>query len=287
MVGVLITFAFIVAIGGTLWLARKGVGATYTLYSRFRWGAGLKVNQPVLFAGIQIGTVDKIDINPNGFLDVVLKIEKERKIPDGTLAKVEQTSFFGDKAVALDPPTRLTGAWVQPGDTLPAAPPAPSIDDLLARVDSISRGVADMTETIQIEFVRGGGIADLRKTIASMNELAGQLNTVAAVQSRNLSATMASFRHTLTAIDSAAIDSTLKNLRTTSERVTALTGDFQQTSTRLNGILGKLESGDGTAAKLLNDPGLYYDLRALMMQADSLIADVKRNPKRYINVKVF
>jgi phospholipid/cholesterol/gamma-HCH transport system substrate-binding protein len=48
-----------------------------------------------------------------------------------------------------------------------------------------------------------------------------------------------------------------------------------------------VDSGGGSAAKLLNDPGMYNDTRALLQRMDSLLADIKKNPKRYINVKVF
>jgi phospholipid/cholesterol/gamma-HCH transport system substrate-binding protein len=211
------------------------------------------------------------------------------RIPDGTQAKVQQVSFFGDMAIALDPTTarRPADGFLSPGDTVPAAPPPVSINDLEARVDTMSRDVRLMTDKFAIEFVQGGGIADLRRTVASMNNLATQLENVAQVQSQNLTATMASLRRTLSAVDSATIDSTMKNFRTTSERVATLTAGLDSTSTRINGLLARLESGDGSAAKLLNDPGLYNDLRAVLMQADSLMADIKRNPKRYINVKVF
>jgi phospholipid/cholesterol/gamma-HCH transport system substrate-binding protein len=51
--------------------------------------------------------------------------------------------------------------------------------------------------------------------------------------------------------------------------------------------MGKIETGDGTMGRLLNDPGVYNELRQSLARLDSLIADVKANPKRYINVKVF
>ena len=49
-------------------------------------------------------------------------------------------------------------------------------------------------------------------------------------------------------------------------------------------------SGDGSrphSSRLLNDPGAYNDVRGLLQRMDSLLADIKKNPKRYINVKIF
>jgi phospholipid/cholesterol/gamma-HCH transport system substrate-binding protein len=48
-----------------------------------------------------------------------------------------------------------------------------------------------------------------------------------------------------------------------------------------------VDSGTGTAAKLINDPGLYNDLRTLTQRLDSLTADFKKNPRRYINLEIF
>jgi phospholipid/cholesterol/gamma-HCH transport system substrate-binding protein len=56
---------------------------------------------------------------------------------------------------------------------------------------------------------------------------------------------------------------------------------------RLNSVIAKLEKGDGSAAKLLNDPGLYNDLRSVLNRVDSLTADFKKNPRRYIDLRIF
>ena len=54
-----------------------------------------------------------------------------------------------------------------------------------------------------------------------------------------------------------------------------------------NGILAKVDTGSGTAARLVNDPAVYNNLKGLLARLDSLTADLKKNPKRYINVHIF
>ena len=287
LVGVLITFALLVAIGGTLWLARKGLGRNYTLHTRFDWGAGIKAGQPVQLAGIQVGTLKRIDLNQNGWLDITMQIDRQYQVPEGTTATVQSVSLFGDKAIALTPPRRPTGSYIAVGDTVPAGRAAPTIDELMFRLDTVSRGVADMTSTIRIEFVRNGGIADLRRTIARTNDFVEQLSVIADQQSRALTRTMASLNRTVSALDSAAVDSTVRNVNRTTANLATLTTDLQQTTTRLNALLGKIENGDGSAGKLLNDPALYNDVRGLVARMDSLMADFKKHPKRYINLEIF
>jgi phospholipid/cholesterol/gamma-HCH transport system substrate-binding protein len=136
-------------------------------------------------------------------------------------------------------------------------------------------------------MVATGGIRDLRSTIGATNRLVADFSAIANEQSRQLSATMASLRRATTAIDPAKVDSTLANFQTTSANLAELSGQVKETSRKLDAVLAKVDSGPGSAAMLINDPGAYNDVRALLQRMDSLIADIKKNPKRYINVKIF
>jgi phospholipid/cholesterol/gamma-HCH transport system substrate-binding protein len=135
--------------------------------------------------------------------------------------------------------------------------------------------------------VAAGGLREMRQAIAGTNRLIAEFSSIADEQSRQLSATMTSLRRTMSAIDPAKVDSTMTNVRTASANMAAMSADLKETSAKLDLILAKVDSGPGSAAMLLNDPGIYNDARGVLARIDSLVADVKRNPKRYINVSVF
>ena len=287
LVGVFVTVALIVGILGTLWLSRSGLlSDTYPLYTRFRWGANLKQGQEVWLAGYAVGTVDRVELRPDGWLDVWMSVDEKYSVPEGSIAQLRTASFFGDMAINLEPPLNFRSS-VQRGDTIPAAPPPPSMDALLSRLDSVSRGVSDVAQAFEIQMVREGGIQDLRGTIANTNRLIRQISQVADEQSRGLTRLTTTLQRSISAIDSAVVDSTMRNIRTTTANLAQLTADFQETRERMTALLTKLETGDGSAAKLLNDPGLYNDVRALVQRVDSLTVDFKKNPRKYINLEIF
>jgi phospholipid/cholesterol/gamma-HCH transport system substrate-binding protein len=83
------------------------------------------------------------------------------------------------------------------------------------------------------------------------------------------------------------VDSTLKNLQATSAQIEQLTREFKQTNAQVQGVLDKVSNGPGTAGKLLNDPAVYARLDTLLLRVDSLVMDLKKNPKKYINLRIF
>ena len=169
----------------------------------------------------------------------------------------------------------------------PIGPSTPGIAELTAKADSVMRSVNTITAALEREMVGSGGIHDLRNTIGATNRLVNDFSAIANEQSRQLTATMQSVRRATTAIDPAKVDSTLANFRTTSANLAELSAQVKETSRKLDAVLAKVDSGPGSASKLLNDPGAYNDVRGLLQRMDSLLADIKKNPKRYINVKIF
>ena len=286
LVGLVVTAAIVVTVLGSLWLARGGLSKGYPLYAKFPWGAGLKQGQPVLLVGVNVGYVDQVDLHQDGTLVTTLRIQKNYQVPVTSKAAVIPNGIFGDMAIAVTP-SRPDPRAFKPGDTIPIGPSTPGIAELTSKADSITRSVNAMTSALEHEMVAGGGIRDLRQTIAATNRMVNEFAAVASEQSKQLTATMTSLRRATSAIDPAKVDSTITNFRSASANLAAMSADLKQTSSKLDAILAKVDSGNGSAAKLLNDPGIYNDTRALLARMDSLLADVKKNPKRYFNVKVF
>jgi phospholipid/cholesterol/gamma-HCH transport system substrate-binding protein len=271
---------------GSLWLARGGLSRGYPLYVKLSWGAGLKTGAPVWVSGAGVGYVANVQFRTDGSLLTELRIQSSQPIPRGSAAAVVPDGFFGDVAVNFTP-VRSEDTY-RPGDTVMTGIQSTGVAAVLGKVDSIATGVNAITGALSQELVAGGGLADLRKTLASTNRLVETLMTIATEQSHQLSATMASLRRATAAVDSAKIDSTLTNLRTSSARVLSLTSVLDSTSREMRQIVTKVDSGNGTVGKFLNDPAIYDDLHRLLRETDSLVADLKKNPKRYVPpIKVF
>jgi phospholipid/cholesterol/gamma-HCH transport system substrate-binding protein len=62
---------------------------------------------------------------------------------------------------------------------------------------------------------------------------------------------------------------------------------LQGTIKNLDGLLAKIEKGEGTLGKLMENEELYNNMSNATKELDLLLQDFRLNPKRYVNVSVF
>ena len=283
-VGILLTVAVIVLITGTLWLVRGGLKRGYPLFTSFAWGHSVKQGQAVVLSGVTVGYVADVNLNPNGLLDVDLIVRDEYHIPRSAVAEVYPVGIFGDVIVALKTDKPSTD-YFKTGDTIPSRPASGSnLDVLQARADTIAQSLSRITKTLEAELVAAGGIHQVRQTISDVNQLVAQLQGAVAEQNRNMTATLTTIRN---AVDSAELARTVHEVSVAAANTDSLAQRLSSTSTQLQGILARLERGEGTAGKLLRDSTMYTDARRLIQRTDSLLADFQRNPRKYIKLSIW
>jgi phospholipid/cholesterol/gamma-HCH transport system substrate-binding protein len=61
---------------------------------------------------------------------------------------------------------------------------------------------------------------------------------------------------------------------------------FTSVAERIDRLTAELAKGQGTAGQLLNDKQLYENMNAAASELRSLIGDIRKDPKKYLNVRV-
>ncbi|MBM4193327.1 MAG: MCE family protein [Gemmatimonadetes bacterium] len=286
LVGLTATVALVMGLIGALWLARGGISPGYPLYIKFDWGAGLKQGQPVLLAGVNVGFVGDVELQQDGNLIVTIKVRNQFQVPKGTTATIEPNGFFGDMLIALQSEKPNSERFAV-GDTIPRGAASPPLGQILGRVDSLTKNLTALTGALQKDLVNEDGLGEIRSTIRQARTLFAELQKVAAEQNAELTKTQASLRRVANAVDSAQVDSTLRVLTSAAKSVTTLAADIGETTGRLDSLINKVNNGQGTAGRLLNDDGLYRDVRGTLQRLDSLMADFMAHPKKYVKLSIF
>jgi phospholipid/cholesterol/gamma-HCH transport system substrate-binding protein len=211
---------------------------------------------------------------------------------------VKPVGIFGDVAIALTPPVPLTSASYASGDTVPPGPPAADFNQILTRMDTIGQTISLLTRSLQTQVIEAGTLKDVHKVILSAAALSAQFQEIAAQQNKNFTATLETFRGTAGhfdsalvrasgAIDSARIASAIANVQASTQNLQRISSQLDTATTQLRVFADKMEKGNGSLQKLMTDTTLYSNSVHLLAQIDSLVADFKKNPKKYINLKIF
>lgn len=85
-------------------LASFNSGETYPVTARFDNIGGLKVRAPVRSAGVLVGRVTAIGLDPKSFQGVVtLAIERTYQFPRDSAAKILTAGLLGDQYIGIEP----------------------------------------------------------------------------------------------------------------------------------------------------------------------------------------
>jgi phospholipid/cholesterol/gamma-HCH transport system substrate-binding protein len=64
-------------------------------------------------------------------------------------------------------------------------------------------------------------------------------------------------------------------------------GRLDRVMDALDTVLGRMARGEGTLGRLSTDERLYESMTAAAVSLDSLLVDLKANPKRYVTIEIF
>lgn len=79
-------------------------GDTYPVEARFANTGGLNQGATVMLAGVNVGRVDGIRLDPSDFSAIVeMRIRTAVQLPADTMASIKTSGLIGDKFIALAP----------------------------------------------------------------------------------------------------------------------------------------------------------------------------------------
>jgi phospholipid/cholesterol/gamma-HCH transport system substrate-binding protein len=119
-------------------------GNTYALSARFDNIGGLKARAPVRSAGVLVGRVTRIGLDPKTYQGVVsLDIRSDFKFPKDTSAKILTSGLLGDQYIGLE--AGASEENLAPGQVITQTQSAVVLENLIGMF--LSRSAADAGST--------------------------------------------------------------------------------------------------------------------------------------------
>ncbi|MDR2511864.1 MAG: MlaD family protein [Bacteroidales bacterium] len=255
----------------------------YAIYPKVE---GLVASDPVKINGLKVGNVEKIDfIAANDTrVKVEIAVDKKIKIPKNTVIQLLSASIMGGQYVNL-----VLGSDVEfakNGDVLEGTvatdlmssigdqimPVKQKIESLAEHLDSLTQNINGLFDE-KLEKNIKNSISNLNKSLVSLKNMTANADNLIVANKEKITDMIANLNK---------FSQDLKNAE-----VSKATANLNNSLTKLNTVLDSIQSGNGTAGMLIKDKKLYEEIANSADNLKLLLEDIKKNPKRYLTVKIF
>lgn len=293
LIGLLVILAIAVLVVGIDFL--KGVNVLQkenTYHITYTNVEGLTVSAPVNVNGFKVGMVRDITYeydNP-GHVRVDIDIHDRMHLPEGTVA-ILSSDLLGTASITLNLGSSAT--MIKPGSELPGTVPSGMMDKVSNDLLPAIGGVFPKVDTLLVTLNTLVGDPAIKQSIARLDELTAnlvtttnRLNSLVATLppitrdikdiTGNFVQTSSDINKITATVNELPLDSLVASLHATIENLHSITAELGES----------LRTPDSTLGMLMHDPQLYNNLNNTVQSLDSLFIDIKKNPKRYINIKL-
>ncbi len=288
-VGLTVLGAVLVLTIGLMWLTNFSFEEThYTVQVRFPHIGMLETGDQVSVFGIKRGKVQELQLDGNRVL-ATLELANDVKLKQDAQFTVKNLGLMGECYVD-----------VQPGESDEPL-------DISQRVEGrYDEGLTELTSVLGPMVDEMSELAKaLRASVASDTSLSGMVKTIQNAQdiSRELKATVEENRPQLSsaledfsaaarslreiaATSEEQIEQVVDRMDTTSAALTQFVSQLDTMSTQVNTLLERVDRGEGTLGLLVHDDELYNQLKTASQNLETLIADIRANPQKYVQVQI-
>lgn len=268
---------------------------TNTYYAIYSEIDGLTVSNQVLINGLSVGRVSDISImqNEDNKLLVAIDIESDILLGDSTVALLFDSDLLGSKAISLQVGKVMTP--LNDGDTIigridkgfseaiqqTAMPIIDNIDSAFSNINILLANLNSNNRAINSIFAKFDSAAtDLQSMVSdnrqNITEIMTDMNAVTAVLSdteRGLAPFLAKMNNMADSLNDLQLKQTVEEAYLAMEN--------------LKEITAKINQGNGSLGKLMNNDSLYNNFNQSARDLDRLLIDIRENPNRYIHFSVF
>lgn len=262
----------------------------HTLYADVE---GLVVGANVTINGLNVGKVKKIDFDENfEKIKVSFSLRSDLTFSNQSIAQLYEAGLIGGKAIAILPDYSAARP-VQDDDVLPStikpgltelvnqqiAPLQNKLEGLLTSADSLFAGVSNVLNYNTQNNLKLA-LEGVTQSIDNVNKLSNSLSRVVNSNEKVFNSTLSHLEHTTNNL--ALLSDSLKQMP-----LASTVQHLEKTTAQIQQLVEKMEKGEGSLGKLLNEETLYNKLLYSAEALEALLVDLKSHPKRYVHFSIF
>lgn len=263
-----------------------------TVYTQFQQVNGLTTGSYIYVKGVKVGSVNDIELLATDSVRVRLGFNASAEITRGSVAYLRSSGLLGDKAIYIE--KGKSNELVPDGGTIKGVYSAGMMESFKEQGAELTNDASEVFSKLNETLTQLQQVADKgnRKKIDQLlTNLEQSTNELSTLMQQKRSELASSIDHanrflanldTISTENSASIDSALAGLDRSMQNLEQVSAELETTNNRLNSVLAKIDEGEGSLGKLVNDPSLYNNMDSLSVELKQLIKNINEDPARYL-----
>ena len=249
---------------------------------------GLSISTGITVGGYAAGVISDIAYNRQTMdYTVSASVSREFDIPEDSFIEIYSSDILGTKKLRVKMGT--SGVMASSGDTLRGCMETDMLSSVTGGLDSLMRSIGTTVESVNL-ILDEENRAEVRQLLQRLNRTAGNLEKISAML-QSKSPDIETLLSNLSSI-SATLDSAATAISGTAANAEAITASLNEADLKgmtdsIRSLAGRLQSPDGSIGKLMRSDSLYNTLTALSSDLDSLVNNIRKDPKKYIKISIF
>lgn len=288
-VGVTVVLALAILIGGILTLSNYSKSRMLRIWHvRFPQTGGLGAGDEVQVNGMRKGAVRSMALVGDGVV-IDLGLSREIQLTRICRVAIRNHGLMGEKVIAVD--LRVGGEPYSTRDTI-SGEFEQGMPEVMASLGTAVNSIKSLTSGLD-SLSSSLGSSGIVTTLQNFRKTSEQLRLTVEENRAQLHTTLENFAATakaakaITADREAQIRKSLDHFAAAAENMDRLTSRLDSLRTSLQSVATKVDKGQGSLGKLVNDDKLYADLATSAKSLRALIEDVKADPQKYLKFSVF
>lgn len=309
VIGVVILTYMTLTIGQYKFGKEKG----YTIQVRLQSATGVDLKSPVKIAGVEVGKVEDIRLDDHK-AKLILRIDDGVKIPEDSEVVVRGTGLMGEKHIEIIPGSPQARR-LKSGEELVKSTPPTDMDQLFSQLSDVITDIKGVTSSLNKVLGGDEGRESLKAIIDNIRGISENLNMaftenklgrmidnfeafsqdMREISSQNrdaLSQTIANLEEFSKVLKDRTpeISDSLKlaadnlsdilkenrgNLKDTVENIKTASSKLQDTLDSITNVSKKIEKGEGTIGRLINEDTTYEKLNSTLTGLDNYFTKVQ------------
>ena len=279
IVGMIIVLAVLIVVFGNIVITgSKQKSDMAEIIVQFPQIGGLDVGNTVFVHGVRAGKVADIALEQNG-VKVVLLVNKEIILKKDTRIIISERGMMGEREISIDPgsssenlnTSQLIQGYYNVG-----------FNETISQIGVTIKNINALSGTLGELIDDKGQIRTIKDVIQNLNALLLNMNHIFE-KNRDISIEFERINNILT-----NLDILISNNDEKVDRIITFADDklseIDNMLGQMQGLINRLESEDTNLGRFTANDSLYQKINATIVRFDSLVTDIRENPKHYFRL---